>query len=222
MVSTTYIANKQFPPREKRPETSPATPDHRPPTTDHTPHPHPHPHNTQTMTAAPTPIKLQPPGQREVVSPERAQEFVAHWTHQLLEHRAKVEAAGNADAANTVLCDRISLTDKSYTPEAAQIIADFLREPFHGGSPIAFGIVEADLTDMIASQLTAQGLKVLQTICDAFADSELVDVDLSDNAVGEQGAKYCKTVLSKSSLKRLAMCNMGLGKRAISYLLQSV
>ena len=174
------------------------------------------------MTAAPTPIKLQPPGQREVVSPERAQEFVAHWTHQLLEHRAKVEAAGNADAANTVLCDRISLTDKSYTPEAAQIIADFLREPFHGGSPIAFGIVEADLTDMIASQLTAQGLKVLQTICDAFADSELVDVDLSDNAVGEQGAKYCKTVLSKSSLKRLAMCNMGLGKRAISYLLQSV
>lgn len=163
----------------------------------------------------PTPIKLQPPGQREVVSPERAQEFVAHWTQQLLEQRAKVEAAGDADAANTVLCDRISLTDKSYTPEAAQIIANFLRDPFQGGSPIAFGIVEADLSDMIASQLTAQGLKVLQTICDAFADSELVDVDLSDNAVGEQGAKFCKTVLSKSSLKRLAMCNMGLAQETM-------
>ena len=162
--------------------------------------------------SSPPPIKLQPPGQREVVSPERAQEFVAQWTQQLLEHRSKIQAAlgEDADVSNIVLCDRISLTDKSYTPEAAEVIANFLREPFEGSSPIAFGIVEADLSDMIASQLTAQGLKVLETICDAFADSELVDVDLSDNAVGEQGAKYCKTVLGKSSLRRLSMCNMGL------------
>jgi Ran GTPase-activating protein 1 len=113
------------------------------------------------------------------------------------------------------LCDRISLTDKSYTPEAAEIIANFLREPFQGGVPIAFGIVEANLKDVIASQLTAQGLKVLQTLSDAFADSELVDVDLSDNAVGEQGSKLCKTILCKSSLQRLAMCNMGLAQETM-------
>lgn len=174
---------------------------------------------TIVMSAAPPPIKLTPPGQREVVSPERAQEFIAEWTQQLLDQRAKVQSAsGDEDVSNVVLCDRISLTDKSYTPEAAEIIANFLREPFQGGVPIAFGIVEADLTDMIASQLTAQGLKVLQTICDAFADSELVDVDLSDNAVGEQGGKCCKTVLTKSSLKRLAMCNMGLAAETMQYI----
>lgn len=159
--------------------------------------------------ASVSPLKLTPPGTREVVSAERAREIIAHWTQQLLDHRAKLTAAG-IDVSTAVLCDRISLTDKSYTPEAAEIIAAFIREPFEGGSPIAFGIVEADLSDMIASQLTEQGLAVLKIICDAFADSELVDVNLSDNAVGEQGAKYCKTVLSKSSLRRLEMCNMGL------------
>ena len=170
------------------------------------------------MSAAPPPIKLEPPGQREVVTAERAADFITHWTQQLLDQRAKVSAALGDDAeavANAVLCDRISLTDKSYTPEAAEIIANFLRDSFEGGLPIAFGIVEANLADMIASQLTAQGLKVLQTICDAFADSELVDVDLSDNAVGEQGCKYCKTVLNKSSLKRLSMCNMGLAQETM-------
>jgi Ran GTPase-activating protein 1 len=169
------------------------------------------------MSSAPQPIKLEPLGEREVVSPARAQEFVDHWTQQLLDQRAKVqEASGeDADVANTVLCDRISLTDKSYTPEAAEIIANFLREPFQGGVPIAFGIVEANLKDVIASQLTAQGLKVLQTLSDAFADSELVDVDLSDNAVGEQGSKLCKTILCKSSLQRLAMCNMGLAQETM-------
>lgn len=167
--------------------------------------PQKHAHSQPLITTMnPPPIKLSPPGQREVVTADRAREFIAHWTQQLLFHRSTL---ADPDA---VLCDRISLTDKSYTPEAAQIIADFIQGPFEGGSPLAFGIVEADLSDMIASQLTEQGLKVLQTICDAFADSELVDVNLSDNAVGEQGAKYCKTVLSKSSLKRLEMCNMGL------------
>ena len=48
------------------------------------------------------------------------------------------------------------------------------------------------------------------TICDAFATSKLVDVDLSDNAIGEQGIGACRTVLSMRSLERLALCNNGL------------
>eukprot|EP00804_Cyclotella_cryptica_P025796 CCRYP_002676-RA/>CCRYP_002676-RA protein AED:0.00 eAED:-0.00 QI:0/-1/0/1/-1/1/1/0/476 len=165
------------------------------------------------MSAALSPIKLEPPGDREFVDAPKAEEFVKEWTRQLLDHRANVQAAleNNGDEiANTVLCDRISLCGKSYTPEAAEVIASFLSEPFQDGLPIAFGIVEADLSDMITSQLTESGLKVLRTICDAFADSELVDVNLSENAIGEQGAGSCKTVLSKSSLRRLSMCNNGL------------
>ena len=175
------------------------------------------PNNATMSAAAPPPIKIVPPGPREVVSPERAQEFVNHWTQQLLDHRVKVqEALNDDDVNNTVLCDRISLTNKSYTPEAAEIIANFLKEPFEGGLPITYGIVEANLSDMIASQLTEQGLKVLRTICDAFADSELVEVDLSDNAVGEQGIGACRVVVNKSSLKALSLNNMGMAHETLS------
>eukprot|EP00984_Skeletonema_dohrnii_P036102 scaffold36685_cov294-Skeletonema_dohrnii-CCMP3373.AAC.1 len=66
-------------------------------------------------------------------------------------------------------------------------------EPFMGGRSIASGILYAELDDIIAGRMTEMGLHVLQTICDAFADAELVDVNLSDNAIGQQGIGACKT-----------------------------
>jgi hypothetical protein len=168
---------------------------------------------TSARSNIPSPIKLQVPGDRTVINFFRADEFVKVWTEQLLDHRAKVQAAmenNGEEIPNTILCDRISLSGESYTPDAAEVIASFLSEPFQDGLPIAFGIVEVDLSDMIASQLTDSGLKVLRTICDAFADSELVEVNLSENAIGEQGAESCMTVLNKPSLRRLSLCNNGL------------
>ena len=96
------------------------------------------------------------------------------------------------------------------------MIASFLTEPFDGGAPLDRGIVEADLADMIAGRMTEEGLQVLQTICDAFAESNLVDVDLSDNAIGEQGIGACKTALDKKSLQRLALCNNGLSQETMA------
>ncbi|KAL7552509.1 hypothetical protein ACHAWF_015758 [Thalassiosira exigua] len=174
-------------------------------------------------TGAPSPIKLEPPpGARAVVDKEKAREFTEYWREQLLGHRQKVqehEANGGNDGesnGSTVLCDRIRLSDRSYTAEAAAAIASFLTEPFEGGLPLSRGIVEADLSDIIASRKTEEGLQVLQTICHAFADAELVDVDLSDNAIGEQGIGPCKTVLGKKSLERLALCNNGLSQETMA------
>lgn len=163
---------------------------------------------------------LEPPGQREHVDEERAKEFIKLWTEQLVDHRQRAQklSGGGSNgetnhgyvAPDAILCDSIRLSDKSYSAEAAQLIASFLSESFQGGMPLAHGIVKADLSDIIASRKTEEGLQVLQTICDAFSSSKLVDVDLSDNAIGEQGIGACRTVLSMKSLERLALCNNGL------------
>mmetsp|Transcript_9838 Transcript_9838/g.14691 ORF Transcript_9838/g.14691 Transcript_9838/m.14691 type:complete len:481 (-) Transcript_9838:38-1480(-) len=163
------------------------------------------------------PLKLEVTGEREFVEAAKAREFVALWTEQLTAHRQEVQAilgdtTTEGDLGNVVLCDRIRLSDKSFSDEAADIIAAFLKEPFMGGRSIASGILYAELDDIIAGRMTEMGLHVLQTICDAFADAELVDVNLSDNAIGQQGIGACKTVLSKPSLERLALCNNGLSE----------
>ena len=166
----------------------------------------------------PSPIKLEPPGERGFIDEEKAKEFIKLWKEQLLAHRTKIqEANGDSDISNT-LCDRISLSDKSYSAEAAAIIASFLKEPFDGtGAPIAHSIVYADLSDMIAGRMTEEGLMVLQTICTAFANSNLHHVNLSDNAIGQQGIGACKTALNKKSLKGIKLCNNGLSQETMGH-----
>ena len=163
--------------------------------------------------AVPAPIKLEPPGEeRDFIDEAKAREYVRLWTEQLLAHRQSVEEAGGGENGNgTTLCDRISLSDKSYTSEAAEVVASFLREPFEGGPSIARGIAEADISDCIAGRMTEEGMQVLKTFCDAFAESRLVDVNLSDNAIGEQAIGACRTVLTKKTLQRLALCRVSLG-----------
>ena len=72
-----------------------------------------------------------------------------------------------------------------------------------------------DLSDSIAGRMTEEGLRVLKTICDAFVESKLIDVNLSDNAIGQQGIGACRTALSKKSLERLALCNNGLSRETM-------
>ena len=171
------------------------------------------------------PITLEPPGPREVVDEDKAKEFVKLWTEQLLQHQAANSVTdennnndddGTTKNNNIILCQRIRLSDKSYTAEAAAVIATFLTEPFVGsGVPLVHDIVEVDLSDSIAGRMTEEGLQVLKTICDAFVESRLVDVNLSDNAIGQQGIGACRTALSKKSLERLALCNNGLSRETM-------
>ena len=149
------------------------------------------------------------------------------WEEKLTDHHGKVRSILDGNVLerqlwkNIVFCDQICLSGKSFSDKAADVIAAFLKEPFMPKEPfmlfmdgpsVASGILCAQLADMIAGRSTDEGLNVLRTICDAFADAELVDVDLSDNAIGQQGIGACKTVLSKPSLERLALCNNGLSE----------
>jgi len=170
-----------------------------------------------------SPIKLEPHGERGFVDEEKANEIITLWTTQLREHKQKIlqQQLDQEDESNNnnnlILCDRISLTDKSYSASAAKLIANFLKEPFDGSdTPIAHNIIEADISDCIAGRLTEEGLVVLQTLCNAFCNSNLVTVNLSDNAIGQQGIGACKTALSKKSLQSVALCNNGLSQETMA------
>ena len=154
--------------------------------------------------AAPSPITLHPSPTREVVDDEKAQAMISSWTEQLLAHR-------EANPTLSTLCDQIVLTNKSYTSSAATIIADFLVSEETFSPSIASGIRIAKLDDIIASRSEDEGLEVLRTISSAFQNSRLVEVDLSDNALGLKGLTACEVLLlkMKDSLHRLSFCNNG-------------
>ena len=173
---------------------------------------------TTYSTTSTTAVTLEVPGEREFVEVDKAREFVALWKEELADRRRQVGTILDGNVLekelwkHVVLCDQIRLSGVSFSDEAAEIIAAFLKEPaFMDGPSVASGILCAQLADIIAGQMTDVGLYVLRTLCDAFADAELVDVNLSDNAIGQLGIGACKNAL-KSSLEGLALCNNGLSE----------
>jgi Ran GTPase-activating protein 1 len=165
--------------------------------------------------STPVPLTLTPGGPREVVTEEKANEIITQWRSQLQTHRTKYPDL-------TPICDKIDLSDKSYTIEAAKIIANFLTSPSSDGesSSLASGIQIADLHDIIASRMEEEGLQVLKTLSDVFEESTLIEVDLSDNAMGSKGVTQCQTILggkpSLNSLEKLSLCNNGLSEFSMS------
>lgn len=157
-----------------------------------------------------SPIALKPGGSREVIDEEKARAIITSWRSQLETHQSKV-----ANADELVLCDTLSLSDKSYTAASARIIADFLTSSEEGFPvPIANTLKFVDLHDVIASQEETVGLEVLQTFSEMLSTSHLIDLDLSDNAMGSKGVTACATILGGApaihSLERLTLCNNGL------------
>ena len=103
---------------------------------------------------------LIPSGDREVVDASRAIEIVSQWKEQMTN-------------LENLAVDKVVLTNKSYTSEASQILKEFLVS-----SGVAGTSKIADLSDMIASRMEDEGLEVLKTICDAFENASLEEVDL--------------------------------------------
>lgn len=135
--------------------------------------------------------------------------MIASWKKQLVEEQTRT-------SDNTALCNKVNLSGKTYKPEAATVIADFLTSTEDFNPSIASGVTSAIIDDIIASQNTENGLSVLQTISNAFQESRLVEVNLSDNAMGTKGIDACRTVLcgptAIHTLESLSLCNNGLSK----------
>jgi len=102
----------------------------------------------------------------------------------------------------------LRLSNKSFSEGAARVIATGLRERCVGSVRVA------DLSDIIAGKSEEEALEVLRIICDALDGCAIVDLNLSDNALGRPGVLACNAVLSGKHLEKLYVCNDGLSAEA--------
>jgi len=165
-------------------------------------------------------LTLFPPGPRESVDEDRANEFIQCWNDEISQYDEALRSALGLSPADPIPerhrplgpVGKISFSDKSYSAGAAATIASWLTRDRAETSPIASGVEIVDLSDVIASRPEDEALQVLQILCDAFKSANLVEVNLSDNALGSKGISACRSVLTGQveSLQRLSLCNNGL------------
>lgn len=134
---------------------------------------------------------LELSGGREQVSADLINKLIAEWTVR----------------------DPLSLrlSNKSFSVEAAEVMATFLDS-------LEASLRIADISDIIASRPEEEALQALRVLCAALKRFPLVEVNLSDNALGAKGIDACKDVLLSKNLERLFLCNIGLSAEGATLL----
>lgn len=96
----------------------------------------------------------------------------------------------------------IRLSNKSFSSEAAIAISKYL---------IKFNNIKiADISDIIAGRPEEDALLTLKTICESIEGNSLVELNVSDNALGAKGVTACQALIICKTLERLYVCNNGL------------
>lgn len=130
------------------------------------------------------------PGAREMVDAPRAAELL--------------KSEGATVKSPTYLC----LSNKSFSEAAAELIGASLRENCSASVRVA------DLSDIIAGKSEEEALQVLRIISKSLEECVLVELNLSDNALGRPGVLACEPLLRGKSLQKLYVCNDGLSAEA--------
>jgi len=164
------------------------------------------------MVKSPQPLVLHSAGARAIVTADDAIHIIDSWKSELEQKRAEfISFVGNSDLPKDVsVCQKIVLSNKSYEPAAAKVIADFISS-----ESICQDVQSLDLSDVIASQKESDGLEVLSIFSTLFKSSKLREVDLSCNAMGCKGVSSCASILSLPSLKAVYLCNNGLSETSM-------
>jgi Ran GTPase-activating protein (RanGAP) involved in mRNA processing and transport len=122
----------------------------------------------------------------------------------------------------------INLSNKSFDNGAAEKVAEYVRS--------LEGVTVADISDIIAGRPEDEALRTLSIICSSLKKFKLIEVNLSDNALGAKGVDACKDILLGNDLEvsygnrwsvlgtnsllltslrqRLLVCNNGLSAEA--------
>ena len=118
-------------------------------------------------------------GGREVVSESRAIELVA--------------AAAISDFLEIEI---IKLSNKSITDKAAEYIGSQVLSK-------CTNVKIVDISDCIAGRPEDEALRSLTAICDSLAHStnNLIEVNVSDNALGIKGINACRNILIGKSIE---------------------
>ena len=103
--------------------------------------------------------------------------------------------------------DKMILSTWAFSVEAAEVFANAISRQKHLKSVI--------MSDIIAGRPEAEGLRVYEVLGSALKNQELLEIDLSDNAVGPKGVAACTELLaSQAKLEKLYFCNCGISAEA--------
>ena len=139
-------------------------------------------------------IVLNNPGDRnkDRMTKEAAEKVVERWKHELEQQND-----------GPWFVETLDLQCLVYEPEGAQVICDYLRDKVSHVRVVL-------LNDIIATLETTDGLDVLTQFNNLLKDSPLEQVNLDDNALGTRGVTQCAGILSRPTLTKLSLQNVGL------------
>jgi Ran GTPase-activating protein (RanGAP) involved in mRNA processing and transport len=99
--------------------------------------------------------------------------------------------------------EKLDLQCLVYEPNGAKVICEFLEDK-------VANVRIALLNDIIATLETSDGLDVLEKFNNLLKNSPLEEVNLDDNALGTRGVIKCADILSRPSLTKISLQNVGL------------
>jgi Ran GTPase-activating protein 1 len=106
---------------------------------------------------------------------------------------------------------KIDMSCRSWKKEAIDELEPFLKKI---AKPVRF----VDLADIIAGRMTDEGLEVTKRLAKVFEASDLVEIELSDNAMGPRGLLRVESLFKNSNLERLYLSNCGLSAESMGIL----
>ena len=116
---------------------------------------------------------------------------------------------------NDITVKKVSLSGKSFSPEAARVACEALKG-------VVKDLHELDISDIIAGQPEEAAKEALGEICSAFGEAKDLEwLDVSDNALGRKGVSRMEPLLSRQTkLKHVYFCNNGLAADAAELLIK--
>lgn len=140
-------------------------------------------------------VILRAGGERKAVEPEEA--------------RAMVQRFESLAEGNEVV--GVDLSCRQWKQESLDVVEEFLKT-------VAKTVKYLIIDDVIAGLMTEEGLSVTQKLADVFLDSDLLEVNLNDNAMGERGLGRVGSLFQNSNLQRLYLNNCGLSHYSMEQL----
>lgn len=116
-------------------------------------------------------------------------------------------------AHNTVI--QVDLSCKCWPRPSLEVLRGVL-------TMTSSSVVILKLDDIIASLPTEEGLESLEFFADVYSNSPVVEIDLSDNALGSRGDQVLLPLFNLSTLKKLSIENCGMSKEVTQSLLTSI
>jgi Ran GTPase-activating protein 1 len=101
--------------------------------------------------------------------------------------------------------------------QAAQEVAAYLKSFAAHGC-----LTHLDISDIIAGRPEEEALAVMLSLCAAVNPLPLLEVNLSDNAIGFRGVESIRNLLDAKQLQRLFVCNNGMSAEAVQLLSEAL